>query len=186
MAEASSNDLSPQELIAKYRGYYFFLQMRTLITGATAITAASLMFVENQVIAMLSAAALFDLYRVIDGARLHHQETGRLHDAEIGELRRYFFASSPRRWLEYALLALPANAALTLLLHGSADSELQNLGTYTLGILSEAVGLVAGEVSDLKAGLASLTVDFGIVGLLEYIAARWLFSKRKLILKEKT
>jgi hypothetical protein len=45
---------------------------------------------------------------------------------------------------------------------------------------------VAGEVSDLTAGLASLVVDFGVVGILEYIAARWLFSKRKLSFKEKT
>lgn len=185
MVETSPHQLSPQELIAKYRGYYFFLQMRSLIVGAIAITSAAAVFVENQVIAMLSAAAIVDLFRLINGARLHHQETGQWFDAEVGQLRRYFLASSPRRWLEYGLLALPANAALTLLLHGGPDVELQNLGTYTLSILSEAVSLVAGEVSDLKAGLASLAVDFGVVGLLEYIAARWLFSKRKLIFKEK-
>ena len=41
MAEASSTELSPQQLIAKYRGYYFFLQMRTLILGAALLTAAA-------------------------------------------------------------------------------------------------------------------------------------------------
>ncbi|WP_304070825.1 hypothetical protein [Maricaulis maris] len=186
MAEASSTELSPQQLIAKYRGYYFFLQMRTLILGAALLTAAAAFFAERQIIAMVSAVAIYDLYRLINVARLHHEDTGRWFDAEINELRRYFLFSSPRRWLEYALLALPANAALTYLLHGGSPDAVQNLSTYTLGVLSEAVSLVAGEVSDLTAGLASLVVDFGVVGILEYIAARWLFSKRKLSFKEKT
>lgn len=186
MAEASSNDLSPQELIAKYRGYYFFLQMRTLVVGATLITAAAAFFPERQIVAMIAAAAVFDLYRFFKGSWLHHQETGRWRDSAIGELNRYFLASSPRRWLEYALIALPANAAFTYLLLGGSSDAIQNLGTHTLNVLTEAVGLVAGEVSDLTAGLASLVVDIGFVGVLEYIAARWLFSKRKLIFKEKT
>ena len=186
MAEVSSTELTPQQLIAKYRGYYFFLQMRTLILGAALLTAAAAFFAERQIIAMVSAVAIYDLYRFIKGTWLHHQDTGRWFDAELGELNRYFIASSPRRWLEYALLALPANAALTYLLHGGSPDTIQNLGTYTLGVLAEAVSLVAGEVSDLTAGLASLVVDFGVVGVLEYIAARWLFSKRKLFFKEKT
>ncbi len=186
MAEASSTELSPQDLIAKYRGYYFFLQMRSLILGAALITAAAAFFPEHQVIAMVAAAVAFDFYRLLNGARLHHEATGRLFDAEVNELRRYFLASTPRRWLEYALIALPANAALTYLLLGGSIDAVQNLGTYTLNVLREAVSLIAGEVSNLTAGLASLVVDIGVVGALEYVAARWLFSKRKLFFKKKT
>jgi len=186
MSEASSTELSPQQLIAKYRGYYFFLQMRTLILGAALVTASAALFPEHQVVAMIASAATFDLYRFLRGSWLHHQDSGNWIDPEINELNRYFLASSPRRWLEYALLALPANAAITHLFLGEGQASIQNLGTYTLDVLAEATALVADEVSDLTAGIASLVVDIGVVGVLEYIAARWLFSKRKLIFKENT
>lgn len=186
MAEVSSDQLSPQQLIAKHRRTYFFMQMRMLILSAIVITIAAQLFVGSQALAMVIAALAVDAFRVLDGVRLYRLTTGTWYGTQLRTLTNYFFASTPRRWLEYALLVLPANAALTFLLHGDANSEFQNLGTYTLAILGDAVGMVAGEVSDLKAGLASLTVDFGVVGLLEYIAARWLFSKRKLIFKEKT
>lgn len=185
MAEASSDQLSPQQLIAKHRRTYFFIQLIFVVTGAGVATIAAQFFMERQVVAMIAAILAFDLSRSALLVALYDPKDADAGHPDNRSLLSFFWASSPRRWAEYALLALPANAALTYLAWEAGPADVQNLGMYTLDILSEVLTLVIGEVSDLTAGVASFVFDFGIVGLLEYIAARWVFSKRKLIFKEK-
>jgi len=185
MAEASSDRLSPQQLIASHRKAYFLMQVAFIAVGATTMTIAAQFFPLSQAVAMAATILGFDLLRSLLVIGLSREDDLTSGAPSNRTLISYFWSSTPRRWLEYALLALPANAAVTFVLLGDSAHEVQNLGTYTLGVLNDVIGLVSNQVTDLKAGLASLVVDFGIVGLLEYIAARWLFSKRKLIFKEK-
>ncbi len=185
MVETSPHQLSPQRLIAKHRRSYFLIQLIFVVIGAAAATITAQIFMERQLVAMIAAILSFDLLRSALLFALYDPRDADAGHPDNRSLLSFFWASSPRRWAEYALLALPANAALTYLALGAAPADVQNLGVYTLGILSEVLTLVIGEVSDLTAGVASFVFDFGIVGLLEYIAARWVFSKRKLIFKEK-
>ena len=133
----------------------------------------------HQLAAMTSAAVIFDFLRVADGTRLHWLETKTWNDAEVKALRQYFWSSTPRRWLEYALVALPANALLTYALHQADFEMMNNAATAFMSYSDEVLSLVITETSKLQNGAATLTVDFGLAGLLEYIAMRWVFSKRK-------
>lgn len=185
MAEESAAQLSPQQLIAKHRRTYFIIGVTLVTIGAGTMTIAAQFFMERQALAMIGAVLGFDLFRSALLVALYEPSDADAGHPDNKSLLSFFWASTPRRWAEYALLALPANAALTYIVLGGSIADVQNVGTYTINILTDVVGLVVGEVSDLTAGLASLVFDFGIVGLLEYIAARWLFSKRKLIFKKK-
>ena len=180
MSQQNSAKLTDQQLIKKHRKRHFFMQMQTLIIGVVIIVSAAQFFLMQQLAAMAFAAITFDFLRVADGTRLHWQETKTWNDAEVKALRQYFWSSTPRRWVEYALLALPANALITYAFHQSDFDTMNNAATAFMTYSDEVIGLVITETSKLQNGAATLTVDFGVVGLLEYIAMRWIFARRKL------
>ncbi len=186
MAEATAPQLNPQELIARHRVSYFFMQMRVLMIGTVVIVVAAQFFLDRQFIAMVCAAIAFDLYRPIHATVLHRQIHGRWYDEHLAALYEYYWASTPRRWLEYVLLALPANALLTYALHSSDFDTLNNAATLTMAFIQDALGAVRQETSELRAGAMSFAVDFGFTGVLEYLAVRWLFAKRRLKIQKKS
>lgn len=186
MAEATAPFTTTQDSIAKHRRTYFFMQMRMLILGAICITAAAQFFLDRQIVAMVATAIVFDLLRTLDGFRLHRLISGQWTSDYLRSVVDYFIAATPRRWLEYALLALPANALLTFLLHGGEFETLNNLATLTMAFIQDAMGAIRQETSELRAGAMSFAVDFGFTGVLEYLAARWLFAKRRVKIRKKS
>jgi len=186
MVESASPLLPPQDLIARHRRTYFFMQMRMLTLGAACIVIVAQIFLLHQVAAMVIAALAFDVCRTLDGFRLHRLATGRWLSEDLRSLIEYFISATPRRWLEYALLALPANALLTYVLHTGEFDTLNNAAVLTMNFAQNAWGAAEQEVSRMRAGLASFAVNFGFSGVLEYLAARWLFAKRKLKIKNRT
>ena len=184
MSEVSAQSLSPDALIARHRRAYFFIQLGYVLFGAAIITVTAQFFPHNQLMAMVIAALCYDAFRIFLIFALSQDD-----DLEVGmpsnrQLVGHFILSTPRGWLNYALLALPANAALTYLNHDI--TSLENVGTYTLGVLQGTVALILGDISNLRASLASLVMDLGVVGVIEYIAVRWVFAKRKIFLKKDT
>lgn len=185
MAEATAPFTTTQDAIAKHRRTYFFMQMRMLILGAICITVSAQFFLGRQIVAMLATAVVFDLLRTLDGFRLHRVISGQWTSDYLRSVIDYFIVATPRRWLEYALLALPANALLTLALHPADFDALNNVATLTMSFAQDVLAAFGQQVSELKAGAATSTVNFGITGVLEYLAVRWLFVKRKLKVQKK-
>jgi hypothetical protein len=147
---------------------------------------AAQIFLHSQYLAIVIAAVIYDVLRVLYGFRLHRLQTGHWIDKELLPFLQYFLESTPRRWLEYALVAIPANAIVTFVFHMADFDSLNNAATAFFGYAEEVIGLVIEETSKLKSGAASLTVNFGLAGVFEYVAMRWLFAKRKLKNKKKT
>ena len=156
------------------------MQMRTLVISTTIMVAVAQFYLMHQLAAMAITAIIFDLYRVTNSTRLYWLVYKEWNDSELKGLRQYFWTSTPRRWVEYALLAIPANALATYVLHSGDFSSMNNAATAFMSYAQSVVGLVIEETSKLKSGAATLTVDLGIVGILEYIAMRYVFAKRKL------
>ena len=186
MAEATTPFTTTQDSIARHRRTYFFMQMRILILGAICITLTAQVFLDRQIIAMIVTAIIFDLLRTLDGIRLHRLISGQWTSDYLRSVLDYFIAATPRRWLEYALLALPANALLTYLLHAADFAELNNLATLTMAYTQDAINIIQQEASELRASAMSFALNFGFTGALEYVAARWLFAKRRIKIKKKS
>jgi len=186
MSQQAAPRISTQELLSKHRKRYFFMQMRTLVVSTTIMVAVAQFFLMHQLAAIIIAAISIDIFRMGNGTRLYWLVYRTWNDEEVKDLRQYFWSSTPRRWLEYALLALPANALVTYGLHPTEFEGMDNIGTVFFDYAQSVVGLVIEETSKLKSGAATLTVDFGIVGVLEYIAMRYVFAKRKLKKSKKT
>ena len=186
MSQQSTVNLSPQELVHQHKKVYFFIQMGVLIQGAFIIVVPAQLFLEHQLLAMFSGAIISDLYREIRASMLSSGKNGDWTKEENRAMRSYFLLSTPRRWLGYALLSLPLNALLTYVLHSEDFSSMNNAATWFMNYSESVLGLVIDEATKLKSGAATLTVDFGIVGILEYLAMRYVFAKRKLKKSKKT
>lgn len=186
MSEETPPELDTQVLIHQYPFIYFLIQMFYLSLGVIIMVIAAQMFLHSQYLAIALAALSYDVLRMLYGSHLHHQRTGKWIDKEVLSFLQYFLESTPRRWLEYALIALPANAIVTFAFHMADFDSLNNAATAFFDYAEDVIGLVVQEVSKLKSGAASLTVNFGLAGVLEYVAMRWLFAKRKLKNKKKT
>lgn len=178
---ADTARLSADELIAKNRRTYYAIQVSFVLVGAIVMVGTAQVFVRSQFIALLATAGLFDVCRalIIHWSKLDDSQADRL---ERKRLSRYFWASLPRRWFEYALIAVPLNTLVAYTFYGADFTEMNNLAAIFAGYIQEVARLVVSEANELQSGLAALTMDLGVVGLLEYLAVRLLFRQRKVSL----
>ena len=178
---ADTARLSADELIAKNRRTYFVIQIGFVIVGALLMVGVAQLFVQTQFLAMVVMAAAFDGFRafIINWSKLDDSEADQ---RERKMLHRFFWSSLPRRWFEYALIALPLNTLVAYALYGPDFTEMGNLAAIFAGYIQEVAGMLVSEANELQSGLAALTMDLGVVGLLEYLAVRLLFRQRKISL----